>query len=208
MQQFNSKSALDHKIRSKCQSMVQGIELIPVGDNEALYSCEDMIMSCQSIVEDDENGVPVAVESVPPPPPPEDESFFTSSTPKMNNFRKSTKLINKLMMMLDDDCWSYSSPSNQLSPPLSSDCGLELDHCCSERPEERSKSIVARSRRRPTPTSSPLDGPRWGNEEVSIQSTTDGPEDFSQPPALPVRRDGMCPSNMPSSVLVHMVIGR
>ncbi len=128
-----------------------------------------------------------SIECIPPPPP----EFSECSTPKMNNCKESTKRQRKLLQMLDDKC----SPSPDNSPSLPDFKKVDTP---------KAPVVPSRNRRRPTPTSCPLDDP--------IQSLEPKIEaydfDESEPPALPVRRDGLCPSNMPASVLVQMVIGR
>lgn len=206
-------------------------------DNEEVLSCSSgmMKMALHSHSTDERRQSSLVADrmvddDVPPPPPPPDEAFFNCPTPKINNFRKSTKRRHKLMMMLDDvECPIYSPSSSSYHHHIPTISSPSIDSVGSSHHEDEEeehhvghrKSLIVRSRRRPTPIFCPLDDPHWCpdhcgedgsttynllDEHRDESATVD--DDSSLPPALPVRRNGMCPSNMPASIMVQMVIGR
>ena len=137
-----------------------------------------------------------SIECIPPPPPPPAE-FFECSTPKMNNCKRSTQRQLELLRMLDDDFY-HCSPTISPSSFVES---KSIDNSRSSR-----VSVAASLRRRPTPVSCPLDEDPIPTIEQNPSCSPDFDE--SQPPALPMRRNAICPSNMPASIMVQLVIGR
>lgn len=189
-------------------------------EEEVMYSGVGRI----SIEDDDDDDVDVSSHDITPPPPPMDDAFCGSRTPKMNNCCRSNKRRRMRMMMLDnyDGCSSCSYPHPASASPSSVVLSGSGQHKMEERSKSTRKSLLVvepagTRRRRPTPKSCPLDDLEWllckesafeEEEEESSPSSSSPRHDQDEPPALPVRRNALCPSNMPASVMIQLVMGR